>query len=203
MNRGISEQRMIEPSMRKFSDPLLPSPQYSSIPQLNGSVTNIRERIGKWRSFQPGGRTLFFEDCPFIRRRLNRSTPQRCPLLVDREVPKGDHVRVSGTDAVLIPLSRTTAPEIEDILRESGPRRILFDSEFKGVLASIRPRLNVSNRDYISMGGLPSSHPCFFPQGKASTDGGKECDFSIRHLSFLGKFSETDVLPDIRISDLN
>jgi fatty-acyl-CoA synthase len=43
-------------------------------------------------------------------------------------------------------------PELEFILKDSGTRMILFDPEFKEVLASVRPQLNLSDGDYISVG---------------------------------------------------
>ena len=187
MNYGISERRMIGLLMRKFSDPLLPSSRYSGMPPLNVSVIDVGEWTGNWRALQPRQRTLFFEDRPFIRSRLTRFTHQRWPLFVDRQARKGDPVFVSRIRAVLVPPNRTTGPEIEIILGENGPRRVFFDSEFKGVLASIRPCLNLSNGDYISKEVFcPHPIPCFFPQGQAPRDGEKGRDFDIRFLSFLG-----------------
>jgi fatty-acyl-CoA synthase len=159
---------MIGPSMKKFFKPVIPSSQYSSTPYLNGSMINIGDWIRKWSSLQPRKRALIFEDRPFTYQELNLRTNQLCHLLLDLGVQKGDRVSVllynghpyleiffalSKIGAILVPLNwRLTGPELEFILKDSGTRLIIFDPEFKEVLASIHPHLNLSNGDYISIG---------------------------------------------------
>ena len=55
----------------------MPSPQYSSIPCLNGSVIHIGDWIRKWNSPQPRKRALIVKDHPFAYRELNLRTNQR------------------------------------------------------------------------------------------------------------------------------
>jgi fatty-acyl-CoA synthase len=159
---------MIGPSMKKYFKPVIPLSQYSSIPYLNASMINIGDWIRKWSSLQPRKRALIFEDRPFTYQELNLRTNQLCHLLLDLGVQKGDRISVllynghpyleiffalSKIGAILVPLNwRLAGPELEFILKDSGTRMIIFDSEFKEVLASIRPHLNLSNGDYISIG---------------------------------------------------
>jgi fatty-acyl-CoA synthase len=131
-------------------------------------MINTGDWIRKWSSLQPHKRALIFEDRPFTYQELNLRTNQLCHLLLDLGVQKGDRVSVllynghqyleiffalSKIGAILVPLNRRLAgPELEFILKDSGTRLIIFDPEFKEVLASIRPHLNLSNGDYISIG---------------------------------------------------
>lgn len=131
-------------------------------------MINTGDWIRKWSSLQPRKRALIFEDHPFTYQELNLRTNQLCHLLLDLGVQKGDRVSVllynghqyleiffalSKIGAILVPLNwRLAGPELEFILEDSGTRLIIFDPEFKEVLASIRPHLNLSNGDYISIG---------------------------------------------------
>lgn len=95
----------------------------------------------------------------------NQST---LPFLLDLGVQKGDRVSVlfynchqyleiffalSKTGAILVPLNwRLAGPELEFIIKDSGTRMIIFDSEFEEVIDSIHSHLNLSNRDFIIVG---------------------------------------------------
>jgi fatty-acyl-CoA synthase len=155
-------------------------------------MINIGDWIRKWSSIQPRKRALIFEDRPFTYQELNLRTNQLCHLLLDLGVQKGDRVSVllynghqyleiffalSKIGAILVPLNwRLTGPEIEFILKDSGTRLIIFDPEFKEGLGSIRPHLNLSNGDYISIGS-----PC--PAwAKDYEKGLLECPVSEPHL---------------------
>lgn len=159
---------LIESSMKKYSKPVIPSSQYSSIPHLNGSVINIGDWIRKGGSLQPRERALIFEVRPFTGQELNLHINPLCHFLLDLGLQKGDRVSVllcnghpfleiffalSKIGAILVPLHwRLADPELEFIVKDSGTRMILFDPEFKEVLASIRPHLNLSNGNYMRTG---------------------------------------------------
>ena len=131
-------------------------------------MINIGDWIRKWSFLQPHKRALIFEDCPFTYQEINQRTNQLCHFLHDLGVQKGDRVSVllynchqyieiffalSKIGAILVPLNwRLAAPELKFIIKDSGSRIIIFDSEFEEVIASIRPHLNLSNGDYISLG---------------------------------------------------
>ncbi len=131
-------------------------------------MINIGDWIKKWSFLQPHKRALIFEDHPFTYREVNQRTNQLCHFLLDLGIQKGDRVSVllynchqyieiffalSKMGAILVPLNwRLAGPELEFIIKDSGSRILLFDPEFEGVIASIRPHLNLSNGDYISVG---------------------------------------------------
>ncbi len=155
--------------MNKFLNPLIPSSRYCRIPYLNGSVINIGDWIRKWSCLDPRKRALIFGGRPFTYRELILRINQLCHRLLDLGVQNRDRVSVllyngrpyleiffalSRIGAILAPLNRRLpGHELEFIVRDSGPRMILFDPEFKDALASmIRPRLNLSNEDRLSVG---------------------------------------------------
>ena len=60
---------------------------------------------------------------------------------------------LSKIGAILVPLNwRLAGPELEFILQDSGSRTLIFEPEFEEVVASIRPRLNFFNGDYLTIG---------------------------------------------------
>ena len=154
--------------MTKFSKPTVPSFQHSIVPYSNRSVINIGDWIRKWSFLQPRKRALIFEDRPFTYREVNLRTNQLCHFLLALGVQKGDRVSVllyngypylemffalSKIGAILVPLNwRLAGPELEFIIKDSGSRMVVFDVDFKEIIASIRPHLNLSSGDYISVG---------------------------------------------------
>ena len=131
-------------------------------------MINIGDWIKKWSFLQPHKRALIFEDRSFTYQEINLRTNQICHFLLERGVQKGDRVSVllyncpqyfeiffalSKIGAILVPLNwRLAGPELEFIIKDSGSRMLIFDPEFEEVIASIRPHLNLSNGDYISVG---------------------------------------------------
>ena len=153
--------------MRKLSKPTIPTFHYSITPYSNRSVINIGDWIRKWSCLQPHKRALIFEDRPFTYQEIHLRTNQLCHFLLALGVQKGDRVSVllyngpqylemffalSKIGAILVPLNwRLAGPELEFIIKDSGTRMIVFDPGFKEVITSIRPHLNLSNGDYISV----------------------------------------------------
>jgi fatty-acyl-CoA synthase len=131
-------------------------------------LINIGDWIRKWSFLQPHQRALIFEGHPFTYQELNDRTNQLCHLLLNLGVRKGDRISVllynchqyieiffaiSKIGAILVPLNwRLAGPELEFIIKDSGSRMLIFDPEFEEVIDSIRPRLNLSNGDYIAVG---------------------------------------------------
>lgn len=134
-------------------------------------MINIGDWIKKWSILQPHKEALFFNDHPITYLEFNHRINQLSHFLLTNGIGKGDRVAVllyngpsylelffalSKIGAILVPLNwRLAGPEIAFILKDSGPRLILFEPEFEKVVASIRPLLNLSNGDYISVG-----NPC-------------------------------------------
>jgi len=153
--------------VRKLSKPTIPTFHYSITPYSNRSVINIGDWIRKWSCLQPHKRALIFEDRPFTYQEIHLRTNQLCHFLLALGVQKGDRVSVllyngpqylemffalSKIGAILVPLNwRLAGPELEFIIKDSGTRMIVFDPGFKEVITSIRPHLNLSNGDYISV----------------------------------------------------
>jgi len=131
-------------------------------------LINIGDWIRKWSFLQPHKKALIFEDHPFTYQEINQRTNQLCHFLLERGIRKGDRVSVllynchqyieiffalSKIGAILVPLNwRLAGPELEFIIKDSGSRMIIIEPEFEEVIASIRPHLNLSNGDYISVG---------------------------------------------------
>ncbi len=131
-------------------------------------MINIGDWIKKWSFLQPHKRALIFEDHPFTYQEVNLRTNQLCHFLLERGVQKGDRVSVllynchqyieiffalSKIGAILVPLNwRLAGPELEFIIKDSGARMIIFEPEFEEIITSIRPHLNISNGDFISVG---------------------------------------------------
>ncbi|OGQ13845.1 MAG: hypothetical protein A2026_10020 [Deltaproteobacteria bacterium RBG_19FT_COMBO_46_12] len=129
---------------------------------------NIGDWIKKWSFLQPNKRALIFEDHPFTYQEINLRTNQLCHFLLERGVQKGDRVSVllynchqyieiffalSKIGAILVPLNwRLAGPELEFIIKDSGAKMIIFEPEFEEIITSIRPHLNISNGDFISVG---------------------------------------------------
>ncbi|HMK52462.1 MAG TPA: AMP-binding protein, partial [Thermodesulfobacteriota bacterium] len=150
----------------KFAN--IPLLHFSIIPYSNGSVINVGDWIRKWSSLQPLKRALIFEDRPFTYQELNLRTNQLSHFLQDLGVQRGDRVSVllynchqyleiffalSKIGAILVPLNwRLAVPELEFIIKDSGSRTIIFDSEFMELVASLRNKLNFSTGDCISVG---------------------------------------------------
>ena len=131
-------------------------------------MINIGDWIRKWSFLQPHKKALIFEDHPFTYQEINQRTNQLCHFLLERGIRKGDRVSVllynchqyieiffalSKIGAILVPLNwRLAAPELKFIIEDSGSRMLIFEPEFEEVIASIRPHLNLSDGDYISVG---------------------------------------------------
>ena len=131
-------------------------------------MINIGDWIKKWSFLQPHKRALIFEDRPFTYQEVNQHTNQLCHFLLELVIQKGDRISVllynchqyieiffalSKIGAILVPLNwRLAGPELEFIIKDSGSRMLIFDPEFEEVIVSIRPHLNLSNGDYISVG---------------------------------------------------
>jgi len=131
-------------------------------------LINIGDWIKKWSFLQPNKRALIFEDHPFTYQEINLRTNQLCHFLLERGVQKGDRVSVllynchqyieiffalSKIGAILVPLNwRLAGPELEFIIKDSGTRMIIFEPEFEEIITPIRPHLNISNGDFISVG---------------------------------------------------
>ncbi len=131
-------------------------------------MINIGDWIRKWSFLQPRKIALIFEGHLFTYQELNDRVNQLCHLLLDLGVRKRDRISVllynchqyieiffaiSKMGAILVPLNwRLAGPELEFIINDSGSRMLIFDPEFEEVVDSIRPHLNLSNGDYISVG---------------------------------------------------
>ncbi|NWG01572.1 MAG: long-chain fatty acid--CoA ligase [Syntrophaceae bacterium] len=131
-------------------------------------MINIGDWIKKWSFLQPNKRALIFEDRPFTYQEVNQRTNQLCHFLLQLGIRKGDRVSVllyncyqyfeiffalSKIGAILVPLNwRLAGPELEFIIKDSGSRMLIFDDEFVDRVAFIRPNLNLSNGDYVSIG---------------------------------------------------
>ncbi len=131
-------------------------------------MINIGDWIKKWSSLQPDKRAFVSEDRPFTYQEVNFRTNQLCHFLLALGVQKGDRVSIllynghpylemffalSKIGAILVPLNcRLAGPELEFIIKDSSSRMVVFDLDFKEVVASIRPHLNLSDGDYISVG---------------------------------------------------
>lgn len=131
-------------------------------------MINIGNWIRKWSSLQPHKKALIFEDRPFTYQELNLRTNQLSNFLLDIGVQKGDRISVllynshqyieilfalSKIGAILVPLNwRLAGPELEFLIKDSGSRMLIFDTEFEEVVASIRPHLNLSPQDYLTIG---------------------------------------------------
>jgi fatty-acyl-CoA synthase len=129
---------------------------------------NVGDWIRKWSLLQPQKKALYFEDRPFTYQEVNHRTNQLCHLLLTTGVKKGERIAVllhnchqyveiflalSKIGAILVPLNwRLAGPELEFILQDSGSRTLIFEPEFEEVVASIRPRLNFFNGDYLTIG---------------------------------------------------
>jgi fatty-acyl-CoA synthase len=131
-------------------------------------MINIGDWIKKWSFLQPNKRALIFEEHPFTYQEVNLRTNQLSHFLLELGIQKGDRVSVllynchqyietffalSKIGAILVPLNwRLAGPELEFIIKDSGSRILIFDTEFVEVVASLRLNLNLSNGNYISVG---------------------------------------------------
>jgi fatty-acyl-CoA synthase len=131
-------------------------------------LIHIGDWIKKWSFLQPNKRALIFEEHPFTYQEVNLRTNQLSHFLLELGIQKGDRVSVllynchqyietffalSKIGAILVPLNwRLAGPELEFIIKDSGSRILIFDTEFVEVVASLRLNLNLSNGDYISVG---------------------------------------------------
>ena len=129
---------------------------------------SVGDWIRKWSILQPKKKALYFEDQPFTYQELNRRTNQLCHLLLEMGIEKGDRIAgllhnchqyieiffgLSKIGAILVPLNwRLAGPELEFILQDSGSRMLIFEPEFEDVVSSIRPRLNFSDGNYLTLG---------------------------------------------------
>lgn len=131
-------------------------------------LINIGDWIKKWSFLQPHKRALIFEDHPLTYQEVNLRTNQLSHHLLESGIQKGDRVSVllynchqyietflalSKIGAILVPLNwRLAEPELEFIIKDSGSRMLIFDTEFIEVVDSLRPNLNLSNGNYLSVG---------------------------------------------------
>ncbi len=130
---------------------------------------NVGQWIQKWSVLQPHKVALFFEDHPITYLDFNHRINRASHLLLEKGVHRGDRVAVllyncphylelffalSKIGAVLVPLNwRLAGPELEFILKDSGSGLFVFEPEFEGRVASLRPNLNIPDGHYISVGG--------------------------------------------------
>lgn len=131
-------------------------------------MINIGDWIKKWSFLQPNKRALIFEEHPFTYQEVNLRTNQLSHFLLGLGIQEGDRVCVllynchqyietffalSKIGAILVPLNwRLAGPELEFIIKDSGSKILIFDTEFVEVVASLRLNLNLSIGDYISVG---------------------------------------------------
>ncbi len=131
-------------------------------------MVNVGEWIKKWSMVHPRKAVLINEDQPYTYQEMDRRINQASHLLLKIGIQKGDRVSVllhnchqyleiffalSRIGAILVPLNwRLAGPELEFIIRDSGSRILIFETEFEEVIASIRPNLNFSNGDYVTLG---------------------------------------------------
>jgi fatty-acyl-CoA synthase len=131
-------------------------------------MINIGDWIKKWSFLHPNKRALIFEDRPFTYQEVNLRTNQLCHFLLELGTQKGDRVSVllynchqyieiffalSKIGAILVPLNwRLAGPELEFIIKDSGSIILIFEPEFEEVVNSIRPNLNISDKNYITVG---------------------------------------------------
>jgi fatty-acyl-CoA synthase len=131
-------------------------------------LINIGNWIRKWSVLQPHKKALIFEDRPFTYQEVNLRTNQLSNFLLNVGVQKGDRISIllynshqyieiffalSKIGAILVPLNwRLAGPELEFLIEDSGARMLIFDVEFEEAIASIRPHLNLSSQDYLTIG---------------------------------------------------
>ena len=131
-------------------------------------MINIGDWIKKWSFLQPNKRALIFEEHPFTYQEVNLRTNQLSHFLLEIGIQKGDRVSVllynchqyietffaiSKIGAILVPLNwRLAGPELEFIIKDSGSKILIFDTEFVEVVASLRLNLNLSIGGYLSVG---------------------------------------------------
>jgi fatty-acyl-CoA synthase len=131
-------------------------------------VINIGDWTKKWSHLQPQKRALIFEDRPFTYQEVNQRTNQLSHLLLELGARKGDRIAVllrnghpyieilfalSKIGAILVPLNwRLAGPELKFLIKDSGSRMLVFEREFEEIVDSIRPDLNLSQGDYLSVG---------------------------------------------------
>ena len=131
-------------------------------------MINIGDWIKKWSFLQPNKRALIFEERPFTYQEVNLRTNQLSHFLLEIGIQKGDRVSVllynchqyietffaiSKIGAILVPLNwRLAGPELEFIIKDSGSKILIFDTEFVEVVASLRLNLNLSIGGYLSVG---------------------------------------------------
>ena len=131
-------------------------------------MINIGNWIRKWSFLQPHKKALIFEDHTFTYQEVNLRTNQLSNFLLDIGVQKGDRISVllyncnqyveiffalSKIGAILVPLNwRLAGPELEFLIKDSGSRMLIFDTEFEEVIASIRLLLNISPENYLTVG---------------------------------------------------
>lgn len=131
-------------------------------------MINIGNWIRKWSVLQPHKKALIFEDRPFTYQEVNLRTNQLSNFLLNVGVQKGDRISIllynshqyieiffalSKIGAILVPLNwRLAGPELEFLIEDSGARMLIFDVEFEEAIASIRPHLNLSSQDYLTIG---------------------------------------------------
>jgi fatty-acyl-CoA synthase len=131
-------------------------------------MMNVGDWIRKWSILEPKKKALYSEDHPLTYQELNHRTNQLCHLLLEIGIKKGDRIAVllhnchqyieiffglSKIGAILVPLNwRLAGPELEFILQDSGSTMLIFQPEFEDVVSSIRPRLNFSNGNYLTLG---------------------------------------------------
>src|SRR4030042_553192 len=108
-------------------------------------VINIGDLIRKWSLLRPQKHALIFEDRPFTYQEINQRTNQLCHHFLESGIIKGDRVAVllhnchqyleiffalSKIGAILVPLNwRLAGTELEFIIKDSGSKMFLFDTE--------------------------------------------------------------------------
>jgi len=131
-------------------------------------ILNVGSWIEKWARIQPEKIALISEDVPYTYVDLNRRVNRLSNFLLDMGIEKGDRVAVllrncrqyieiflalSKIGGILVPLNwRLALPETEFIMRDSGPRFIIFDEEFIGNAAMLREKLPVFKEIFCTSG---------------------------------------------------
>jgi fatty-acyl-CoA synthase len=131
-------------------------------------MINVGEWIKKWSHLQPRKKALIFEDQAFAYQTVNLRVNQLCHLFLQMGINKGDRVSVllrncnqyveiffalSKIGAILVPLNwRLVEPELQFIIKDSGSRTLIFETEFVSAVHSIRSGLPISSGNYLAIG---------------------------------------------------
>ncbi len=149
---------------------------------ITADVLGERARLTPERTaliYVPTGERFTYRDLHERALRCARMWLETCGLEKGDRVAILSHNRVEFVDAffaaaksgvILVPLStRQTAPELEHVLRDSGAQAILYESEFREVLASLRRALPI--RHWIALDDPLESGDLRYSQAMAALPG--------------------------------